>query len=46
MKNVIQESKYKRKYSFSEVIWVKEIISGTNLYKVPLETLSIYAGCL
>ena len=30
-----------RKYSYSEVVWGKEIISGTNLYEVPLETLSI-----
>ena len=41
MKNVIQESKYKRKYSYSEVILGKEFISGTNVYNVPLETLSI-----
>ena len=39
MKNMIQESKCKRKYSYSEVIWGKELISGINLYKVPLEAL-------
>ena len=33
MKNVIQESKYKRKYSYSEVIRGKEFIFGTNVYK-------------
>ena len=41
MKNVIQVSEYKRKYSYSEVIWGKEFISGTNLYEMPLETVSI-----
>ena len=41
MKNVIQVSESKCKYSYSEVIWGKEFLSGTNLYKMPLETLSI-----
>ena len=41
MKNVIQESKHKRKYSFSEVIWVKELIHYNKKYSLA----PIYTKC-